>query len=173
MFPRRTPAEPVTPERAAELAAVKAAVAARIGAEFGAAQLARTLSLPAELLVPVVRLATGQSGVALAPAIVGQLDAVVAGLVVRAVRRRGRVRTGEPLTYTQRAALLVGLAVCVLGPLAAAGTSRAVVLPGRSSLWGYLVQGLPSLPVSVAMVTVLLREMRAARDEHRRTTGLG
>ncbi|KQS56883.1 hypothetical protein ASG36_17875 [Geodermatophilus sp. Leaf369] len=162
----------MTPERAAERAAVKAAVAARIGAEFGAAQLARTLSLPAELLVPVVRLATGQSGVALAPAIVGQLDAVVAGLVVRALRSRGRPRSGDPVTLGLRAALLAGLAACVLGPLAAAGTSRAVVLRDRSPLWGYLVQGLPSLPVSVAMVTALLREMRAAREEHRRSTGL-
>ncbi|WP_157519070.1 hypothetical protein [Modestobacter sp. Leaf380] len=131
--------ESVSEERAAELAAVKAAWRSGPAAEAGAAQLARTLAVPAELLVPLVRWARGQTGVALMPPVVGQANAAAAFVVVRSLRRRrgarGRGREGQPMPVWQRAALLGGLASCSVGPMAAVGWSRWVVLPQRSPLW--------------------------------------
>lgn len=165
-------------DRARELAVGKAAVAQTIGPEIGAAHLARLLALPAELVVPLVLAATGRRGVALMPALVGQGNAVLAAIVTGVLRRRSRRGPDSvdddqqpgPMPVWQRAALLSALGYGVVSPIVAA-RSRWGVLPGRSPLWAYLVQGLLTVPVSLATVTAVLRVSRRARDEHRRSQG--
>lgn len=166
---------PVSPERAAELAVMNAAWRKKMGPEAGAAQLARLLAVPAELLVPLVRLARGQRGAALMPSAVGQLNAFGAAVVVGATRRaNGRpldTKTREdspPQPIWKRAVLLAAIAYGLLGPFWAARSER-VVLADRSPLWAYPLQGLLTLPLSVAMLTTLIKVSRRARDEHRET----
>ena len=153
---------PVTPERAAEQAAIKAAVARRIGPELATAHLVRLVALPFEVLLPLLRLAWGRTGVALAPDLVTQLNTLVAVGVVHV--RRGRARSpAEPW-------VAVGAGVwCALSPLFAVRSERLVVLRGRSPLWGWVMGGVLSLPQGIASVTAMLTVMRSARAEHRRS----
>jgi hypothetical protein len=153
---------------------MRAAWERRIGPESGAAQLARTLALPAELLVPFVRAARGYRGVALMPAAVGQGNAVAAAALVGMWRRAGgglgessaTDQPDEPLTTRHRAVVLGALGWCVVSPFFAARSAR-VVLAERSPLWAYPLQGLLTVPVSIAMVTALITVIRQARDDHR------
>lgn len=136
-----------------------AAVGQRVGVELAAVQVARLLAAPAELLVPIVRRARGERGVALVPGLVAQGSAVLVGLGVRALRGRGR--------STGRAALVYGSGgLCALAPLVGLRVPGAVA-EHRSPLWGVAAQALMTVPVSAGIAVVVIRTGRVARAEHR------
>jgi len=110
------------------------------------------------------------------PAAIGQFNAVSAAAFVGAVRRvngealetGGRREDSPPQPIWKRVVLLGAIAYGLVGPFWAARSER-VVLVDRSPLWAYPLQGLLTVPLSVATVTALIQVSRRARDEHRET----
>ncbi|KQS66669.1 hypothetical protein [Modestobacter sp. Leaf380] len=158
------PGGPASPSggREAERDAAKAAVTERVGVQLAVVQVARLLAAPAELAVPLVRRARGQSGVALMPGVAAQGNAVLAGVVMHALRSRGRFPGRGPLVYG-------GVVACALAPLVALRFPWTVA-EQRSALWGVAVQGLMTVPVSLGIAVVVIRTSRAASREHASST---
>jgi len=123
-----------------------------------AASLVQVLGTPAELVVPVVRRLLGRDGVSLVPGLVSAGNGLVGLAVVRFVRGRPDL-SEEPVP---RALLMAALGHLLLSPLAGAWGERAVVLRGRSPLWGGVVLPSGVVPIAV-MATAVVRARRARR----------
>jgi hypothetical protein len=136
-------------ERAKPYAAVTGAVA--------------LLGTPVEVLVPVVRRLRGRSGVSLGPGLVNLLNGLLGLGVLHVLRSRparwARITDRPPPPWV--ALVLAGYAA--VSPAAGARWQRAVVLPGRSALWGGVVSPLGLLQIAV-MLTTLRRALRARRE---------
>ena len=117
------------------------------------------LSAPAEVLVPVARRLLGRTGVATGPALVVLVNEALAlgGLHVL-LRRPDRWAALEHRRVLPRH-LAVPLYV-LLSPLLATGWERAVVLRGRSALWGVVS---PSGVVHIGLMGVTVARVRRAR----------
>jgi len=118
------------------------------------------LATPTELVLPVVRLLRGHSGVATGPALVTLVHGVIGMGVVHAVRRDprrvARLRDAKPSRW------LLALPLYLLVSPALA-SERFVVLRSRSPLWGSVLSPIGGLHVAVALVT-LRRALRVKRS---------
>lgn len=90
-----------------------------------------------------------------------QVNAVLAGVGVHALRGRGEFRG-------RREVVVGSAAVIALAPLWAL-KAPWVVLERRSPLWGVAVQALLTVPVSLTIAAIFIRVGRVSREEHRRS----
>jgi hypothetical protein len=119
------------------------------------------LSSPAEIILPIVRRVRGRTGVAIGPALVIVANATSALALAHLLRRRPGTWAALKRSRVRPWYLVVPLYV-LLSPLLGAGWERAVVLRGRSALWGGLVSSSGLVQIVVLVVTIA-RARRARR----------
>ena len=119
------------------------------------------LSAPAELLLPVVRRLRQETGIAVGPWMVIVANASLALGAVHLLRRRPGAWAALKGRRVPPWLLAVPLHV-LLSPALASGSDRAVVLRGRSPLWGGVVSASGLVQVAVLAVTIT-RARRARR----------
>ncbi len=120
----------------------------------GAVAAVALLGTPAEAAVPIVRRLRGRSGVSAAPGLVNLLNGVLALGVVHFSRRRPALRERWRHRHVPRWAMTAGLGYLTLSPAATAGWQRAVVLPGRSPLWGGCLSPIGLLQVAIGLLAL-------------------
>lgn len=126
-----------------------------------AAAAVSLLGAPAELGVPLVRRLRRRSGVSLAPGLMTLVNGTVALAAVHFFRRHPDRWQRWKQARIARWAGSAALAHATLSPAAAAVWKPAVVLRGRSPLWGGLVTPIGQL--QIAMLLVALHRARRAR----------
>ena len=129
------------------------------------------LSFPAEVLLPVVRRLRRRTGVSVGPSLVIVANA---SLALGAFHLRWR-RPGSRAALRERRAAPWHLVVplyLLLSPVLATGWERAVVLRGRSALWGGALSssGLVQTAVLGVMIVRARRARRTPTDDVRATS---
>jgi hypothetical protein len=115
---------------------------------------------PADILVPVVRRLRGHTGMALGPSLMTLANGLLAIGAVHHFRRH-RERWQRLTRGLPQWAGLACLLYLALGPAAAGGWKRAVILRRRSPLWGAVVS--PTGLLQLGLVCVALGRARRGR----------
>jgi hypothetical protein len=118
------------------------------------------LGIPADILVPVVRRLRGDTGVALGPNLLTLANGLLAIGTVHRLRRH-RERWQRLTRRLPPWAGLAGMLYLALGPAAAGGWKRAVILRRRSPLWGAAIS--PTGLLQLVLVSVALGRARRGR----------
>ena len=117
------------------------------------------LSAPAEVVVPVARRLRGRTGVSTGPSLVVLTNEALFLGLLRLLR--GRPDVWAALKEVRGAPWHAAVPLYVLlSPLLASTWERAVVLRGRSALWGLVS---PSGLVQIALMGVTIARARRAR----------
>ena len=144
----------MTPPDEAAAPRTRAAFPEEIKPYVAAVGAVSLVGLPAEVLVPLVRRLTGRTGVAAGPGLTNLANGVVALVVTRYVRRRPGRWTALVESRAARPLGVASLLHVALAPAVAGRWERAVVLRGRSPLWGWQFSPIGLLQLLLVLVAV-------------------